>query len=389
MSGVYNAGVVVFGGGVAGLWTLSKLLREGIPAVLFEAEGIGGRQSLASQGILHSGMKYTLDGAATGQPSILSAMLPIWSDCLRGRGELDLSATEVRSPCTYFWSSGLSLGGLMAPMMLKSKVAAIKDRSGYPEVFQDPKFSGRVSRIEEQVLDVKSLMRSFQANCAGAIHHGRFTGVAGRHPDGRVARVTVTLGDGSTVEIAAEAFVFCGGEGNEAAARDLGASEPVGQVRPLGMIIADPVPGELFGHCIVTSRRPRATITTHPTPDGPVWYVGGNVAEEASRLDDEKAIAFARSELAAMFPWHSWTATRLRVHRVNRAEPKQTALVLPEGPRLRPQGNVTLAWPTKLVLAPALAREVHEWVLPQARSPKSIPPLPFPEPPMRAYPWEN
>ena len=383
-----QAGVVIFGGGVAGLWTLCRLRRAGISALLFEAESLGGRQSLASQGILHSGLKYTLDGMVSGQPSILSEMLPIWNDALQGRGELDLSATQIRSPHTYFFSSGLSLGGFMAPLMLKSRVETLKNTAEFPQVFQHPKFSGRISRIQEQVLDVKSLMRSFATLAGGAVHHGRFAGAGTRDAHGRLTSANVTLPDGQTVEIAADAFVFCGGEGNEQAAALLGWNQPVGQVRPLGMIIAESAPGELFGHCIVNSKRPRATITTHPGPAGSVWYIGGNIAEEASRMNDADALTHARHELQSIFPWHSWAETPLRIHRVNRAEPKQSALVLPEGPRLRSESNVTLAWPTKLVLAPALARCVYDWFATLNIAPRQNPPLLFPAPPTGNYPWE-
>lgn len=388
MAAQFNTGVVICGGGVAGLWTLCRLRRAGLPAVLFEADSLGGRQSLASQGILHSGLKYTLDGMVSGQPSILAEMLPIWNESLHGRGELDLSATQIRSPHTCFFSSGLSLGGFMAPLMLKSRVETLKDRTQFPPVFQHPKFSGRISRIQEQVLDVKSLMRNFAQLAQGAIHHGRFTGPGERDSSGRLRSALVTLTDGTQADVHAHAFVFCGGEGNEEAARLLGAPEPVAQLRPLGMIIAEPVPGDLFGHCIVNSKRPRATITTHPTSAGKAWYIGGNVAEEAARLSDDDAIAHARQELQAIFPWIDWIDCRLRVHRVNRAEPKQSALVLPEGPRLRSETNVTLAWPTKLVLAPALASSVHDWLHSLQIPAGQGTPLPFPPPPLGKYPWD-
>ncbi|HAI12838.1 MAG TPA: hypothetical protein DCM28_14110, partial [Phycisphaerales bacterium] len=52
--------VVVIGGGVAGLWLLDALHRKGYRCVLLEAHQLGSGQTVASQGILHGGMKYTL-----------------------------------------------------------------------------------------------------------------------------------------------------------------------------------------------------------------------------------------------------------------------------------------------------------------------------------------
>lgn len=387
MSASFQTGVAIFGGGVAGLWTLCKLRRAGIPAALFEAQALGGTQTISSQGILHSGMKYTLGGAASGQTPALAEMLPIWADCLEGRGELDLRASELRSPCTWFWSSGFSFGGLAAPMMLKSKVVPLKDPAEYPEALRHPRFSGRVSRIEERVISVKSLIGAFQALAPQSIFRGRFAGPAKQDSSGNLESARIALPH-EEIELRAGAFIFCGGEGNALAAKSLGFGGEIAQVRPLGMIIVDPAPADLFGHCIITSKRPRATITTHRAGSRKIWYAGGAIAEEAARLDDAEAISWARRELAEIFPWFDFSHRAFRLHRVNRAEPRQTALVLPEGPRLRTQGNIALAWPTKLVLAPALAAEIQKW-LEAFPLPAETAPLPFAAPPLAPYPWDQ
>jgi hypothetical protein len=208
-----------------------------------------------------------------------------------------------------------------------------------------------------------------------------------RTDSGQVRSVHVRLPNGDKVQVQADAFVFCGGEGNEEAARLLGFGETIGQVRPLAMIIAENPPETLFGHCIVTSKRPRVTITTHEASRGKIWYCGGSVAEEGVRMSDPEAIAWARKELADIFQWLDLSSLKLRVHRVNRAEPKQTSLALPEGPRLRIEGNIALAWPAKLVLAPALAAEVQKWI--ESLNAPKAPDHPFPlaAPPMGKYPW--
>ena len=49
--------IVIFGGGIAGLWLLNRLQQQGLDVILLESAGLGGGQSLASQGIIHGGLK--------------------------------------------------------------------------------------------------------------------------------------------------------------------------------------------------------------------------------------------------------------------------------------------------------------------------------------------
>lgn len=62
MSSVINlkTQVAIFGGGVAGLWLLNRLRQKNIDCVLIENKELGGGQTIYSQGIIHSGVKYAL-----------------------------------------------------------------------------------------------------------------------------------------------------------------------------------------------------------------------------------------------------------------------------------------------------------------------------------------
>ena len=55
--------VIIAGAGIAGLWTLRRLLAAGYDAILLERDAIGAGQTLGAQGILHGGVKYGLDGS--------------------------------------------------------------------------------------------------------------------------------------------------------------------------------------------------------------------------------------------------------------------------------------------------------------------------------------
>jgi len=51
--------VAIIGGGIAGLWLLNRLMNSGYNAILFESKALGSDQTVASQGMIHGGIKYT------------------------------------------------------------------------------------------------------------------------------------------------------------------------------------------------------------------------------------------------------------------------------------------------------------------------------------------
>ena len=61
-----HSDIIIFGGGIAGLWLLGRLREAGYSALLLESRALGGVQTSASQGIVHGGTKYALTGKLTG-----------------------------------------------------------------------------------------------------------------------------------------------------------------------------------------------------------------------------------------------------------------------------------------------------------------------------------
>ena len=78
---------VIFGGGIAGLWLLDELRRGGYSAVLLESRALGSGQTVASQGIIHGGLKYTLSGMLTKSAANISEMPGLWRECFAGQSE--------------------------------------------------------------------------------------------------------------------------------------------------------------------------------------------------------------------------------------------------------------------------------------------------------------
>ena len=113
---------VIFGGGAAGLWLLDELSRRGIFTLLLEAGELGGGQTIASQGIIHGGLKYTLQGLLTGSAANIRDMPSTWRDCLAGRRAPELTKTRVRAEYCHLWrtdSLSSRLGMIGAKMGLR------------------------------------------------------------------------------------------------------------------------------------------------------------------------------------------------------------------------------------------------------------------------------
>ena len=125
------ADMVIFGGGIAGLWVLNRLRQLGFSAILFEPVALGGGQTNKAQGIIHGGMKYALQGVFTSEANAMAAMPERWKACLKGKGDIDLSSVPVLSKKQYLWSQGkltAKLTGFLAGVSFARKVKSLKKK---------------------------------------------------------------------------------------------------------------------------------------------------------------------------------------------------------------------------------------------------------------------
>lgn len=359
MAELIKTDIVIIGAGVAGLWLHHRLNDMGLYTILLDNAGIGGGQTLSSQGIIHGGTKYTLNGLFSNAASAISQMPSRWLACLNGNGEIDLSSTKILSNHQLMWSTqGLSskLTSFFSSKALKGKVTAMKPDQ-YPACFQNQQFRGNLYQLNEPVLDVPSMIDSLsrkwrhrilqcpqEININNAINGG-----------------TLKL-EGS--EIHFNDCILTAGEGNQALLNQLGIDSPKMQRRPLQMVLAKgkhlPV---LYAHCIGASTKPLATITTHQHSDGDqVWYIGGNIAEDGVESSAEALIALTKNELQKLIPWISMEDLQWATHPVNRAEPAQKNLLRPDTAFVESVENIHIAWPTKLALTPDLSDQVIETI---------------------------
>ncbi len=356
---VLQPDIAIIGGGIAGLWTLNQLRNRGYQAVLFEQEALGSYQTIGSQGMIHGGIKYALSGAWTGSSEAISAMPGIWRDCLAGSGKVDLRGCKVLSEDFYLWShTGLTsrVSSFFASKLLRGRVEKLAPRD-YPPPLRSPAFKGQAYRLVDLVLDVPSLVQTL-----AEAHREAIFRIDWQHSElGRDGATAVLRTPAA--ELRPRLLLLTAGAGNEQLVQALGSDSPAMQRRPLQQVIVrHEYPEPFYGHCTGTSAAPRLTISSHRTAAGePVWYLGGDLATEGADADPGQVIDKAASELAELLPWLDFGRCEYRTIRLDRGEPRQSALLRPDSAFVGAVGgvdNALAAWPTKLSLTPHLADEV-------------------------------
>lgn len=378
--------IVLLGGGIAGLWALNRLKQLGLNCALFEANTLGGGQTLHSQGIIHGGIKYALTGFLSNASSEVADMPNRWKRCLGvGGGEIDLSSVNILSQDQLLWSTGRLTSDLItffASKALQSRIQSLKS-SQYPEALQNPNFKGRVYRLEEIVLDTLSLVQSLARPIQNNIfkidkHYGceiqycDMHGMQNTHATGALhdrydthttseknkipAIKSMIMKNGSDfVEVTAKRYVFTAGEGNENLLQTF-TDAPEMQRRPLHMVMVKmPKALPFYAHCMDNGVNPRITITSHKSNDDKcIWYLGGQIAEEGVNRTQMEQITFTKQELKKLFPHINFTDTEYSSFMINRAEVKGKDGKRPDSFFLETKKNMTVAWPTKLALTPLL-----------------------------------
>ncbi len=353
-----RANIAIFGGGIAGLWTLARLRQAGYAAVLFESNALGGVQTIASQGIIHGGAKYALAGNLTESARAIGEMPAIWQACLRGEGELDLSQVEVLSDHQYLWSTTSlvsRMAGFFAGKVMRSRMTQVSAQDR-PQPFNHQAFQGNLYRLEEQVLDVSSLIKAL----AGQLleHCYLLEDDQFRFERGAEGAHLLTI-PGSDLTIEADRLIMAAGKGNAALLQKMGRDKPAMQLRPLHMAIARGELPNIHAHCLGSGSTPRITITSAPMLDGRrAWYLGGQIAESGVNRSPEQQIAAAKQELAEVLPWIDISNIQWSSLRIDRAEPKTAGGIRPESYFIDSDDGVLTVWPTKLAFAPRLAQEI-------------------------------
>ncbi len=382
--------VAIFGGGITGLWLLARLRSAGYSVVLLESGRLGGIQTSASQGIIHGGAKYALNGNLSESARAIGAMPRVWRQCLDGAGELDLTAVRMLSPHQYLWSSDSLISkvtGFFASKAMRSRMVSVQGTER-PQLFQHPAFHGTLYQLDEPVLDVASLTTELvrqHGECCYQISPEEMRLGSGAD------ETVITLDDG--VELLARQLVLAAGAGNGALLAQLGRTHPEMQLRPLHMVIAQGDIPPLYAHCIGSGTTPRVTITSYPLADGRMaWNIGGQLAESGVERSAAEQIAAAQHELQQLLPWLDYSSVSWATLRVDRAEPKMAGGRRPDSCFVQSEGGVITAWPTKLAFAPRVADEVMAALQVAGIEPgdgASVELHGLKRPPLARMPWEE
>ena len=364
MTSSYSTDIVIFGGGIAGLWLLNRLRSQGYQAILLETNQLGSGQTLASQGIIHGGLKYALNGALTGAANVISDMPARWRSCLTGKGEIDLSDCRVLSEHYYMWSdSGFrsKLKTFLGSKSLSGRVNAV-EKQDYPEFFKAATVEGMLYKLPDFVVDTTSLLEVLVKNQRDWIFRIEPGSYAFQHNDSGLINSVSFNTRGSQFTLNAQKFIFSAGKGNQQLIDAAGLEKPSSQLRPLNMVY---VKGKslpaVFVHCIGDnfSLTPKLTITSHVDAKGEtVWYLGGEIAESGVGKESEAQIDSARKLLATLFPWIDFEAMEFHCFTIDRAEARMDNKHRPEDAFFIEEKNILVAWPTKLTLTPNLADNI-------------------------------
>lgn len=369
---------IIVGGGISGLWLAAELKARHIPFVLLERGKLGAGQTLASQGMIHGGTKYALDGLLTPAAAAIGQMPTRWREALAGRGSVNLSQVETERDDQLLWSVdsvATRLVGFFASKAMRSRMQRIEPRD---EAAFAEGFSGHLYRLSEPVLKLDTLMPAFIEQLDGHLVQAHVHRLL-RDAQGKVTGVESDQGS-----IQGEVIV-CAGEGTEALLNASDLSEPAMQRRPLAMSVVQlttPIP-KVFGHQLGVGNKPKLTVSTHQVDDIQSLYLGGQLAEDGVHRSDAEHIDATQSALREGLGWLTPEPTRIDVFRINRAEPATGQGSRPDHAFVTRLEGAWVAWPTKLALAPALADEI----LPQLSDDSNTVHLAWPKAQAGGYPW--
>jgi len=395
MTEILKTDVLIFGGGIAGLWLLNRLRNDGYQAWLFEQDRLGAGQSIASQGMIHGGIKYALGGKLTNATTTIADMPAHWKKCLAGEGDVDLRGCNLLSKDYYMWprnSIRSRLNAFLGSKALEARVSKV-EKADYAEFFKN-RISGPLYRLQDIVLDVPSLLSTLsnaQAENIFSIDWQQARLVA--DPQGGIDCLEFNNGQ----RIQAQQYIFSCGAGTQSLMKNFNLPITTMQRRPLRMVMVRHAISEpLYVHCVSDrlSMTPEMTITSHTNGAGqPVWYLGGEIAEQGVNQTDEELIKTAQRKLGEMFPWCDLANASWDTLAVDRAEEKQPGGKRPDDVSIAQSNNLMVCWPTKLTLAPNLANQVlarmQDSGLCASTGKPPLPPAFLQHPQVATTPWEQ
>ena len=339
---------------------LNHFRNKGYSAILLETDTIGCGQTVAAQGIIHSGLKYAFAGKINKLAESISAMPDLWRTALRGEGDIDLSQAHTSAESQFLLIPGGLMGGLVNLVTKQALGNNVRQcpKDEWPEEIRETGFKGSVVYMDEPVLDVPSTLRALAEPHRNFIRQINWDNMSiDNYKDG-IRSLSL-----DEYNITAKRYIFTAAGNNHKIASTLGHNKGLAtQKRPLlqGMIKNAPYP--LYAHLVGTSDKPVATITTHKMQDGTlIWYLGGGAAEHSLNTNPLKVYQAICKSFGKYLPHIDLDRFEWSVLPINRIEGKSdTQGWLPDTPTIHTVGNTYYCWPTKLTFAPMLSNMLME-----------------------------
>ena len=370
---------IIVGGGISGLWLAAELKARNIPCCVIEKSALGQGQTLASQGMIHGGTKYALDGLLTKAASEIGAMPSRWKQALSGQGTVDLRQVQLERSDQLLWSVEsitANLLGFFASKAMRSRMERIDPTE--EAAFDHPNFHGHLYRLTEPVLKLDTLIHAFSNLLHGQLFTAEVTEL--------IVENQMITGVETTAGSLKGDVILTAGEGTEALVSALAINPPRMQRRPLAMAVCqlkEPIP-PVFGHQLGTGSKPKLTVSTHRVGESQFLYLGGQLAEDGVEQDDLTLCHRAERAVQEALGWLKPQIQSTHVFRINRAEPSTREGHRPDTAFVSKAHRLIIAWPTKLALAPALADQV----IPLLDEERATVPLPaWPSAHVGGYPW--
>ena len=381
---------LIFGGGVAGLFTLNKCIESGLHTLLLESSSLGTGQTIGSQGIIHGGLKYEITGTGHDSAMAIKEMPLYWRRCLAGETTPDLTGVTVRSDYCHVWKTKSimsKLGWIGAKLALRVKPQILSEDE-CPPYFKG--MGGKVARLAEQVIEPRSLIEVLHNQHQTHMLKTAQGGVEAIQESGSWKIRLLNPVNGEPLDIITRKIVLTAGRGN-AALREL-FNLPSGsmQERPLQMVLVRGNLPSINGHCI-DGAKTRVTITTTTDYAGRnVWQVGGQIAEDGANMSSDALVCHAARELQEVLPNVNLTQAEFLTYYASRAESAHSG-VRPSDMSIIEEGDIYTCWPTKLAFAPRLANALAKKIGPSQLESQSHVTVTanWPKPDIALPPWET
>lgn len=352
----YYCDAVVIGGGICGVWVHSLLKQKGYSCLLLEKDKIGGEQSLLSQGILHRGMKYLLGGVFSDISDSLTKATKFWQQALAGVGALDLSDTEILAKQQLLWCQDNLLSNFITTTtknFFKSQTKTLEQELAWLPNKKTAFW------LQETILNGYSLFENFYKQQQQDYYQ---LTVSSSNCQIVEQQNTICLQFKiPQIKIVTKKIILAAGAGNIDLAQFLGIQQEI-QLRPLRMFLVEhSLPLKIYGHCLINSSKPLFTISSHETNSNKmIWYLGGKIAEDGCKLNVVEAIQKAKKiiqqNIKVKLKNDNW-----KIVDINRAEPQQKKISLPNQVFVKKFQKTILCLPIKLTLTPIVAEKVLEF----------------------------